>query len=317
MEKNIIVLFGGSGLAGYAISSHLSQFHTVYAPTRKECDLFNKGAIDSYLRSKKPSLVINCAGLVGGILYNHNDSSNFLIQNLDIGINVAKSCFENKIYNYIYFGSNCLYPKNACIPINENQILSGKLEKTNISYALSKIISIQYLASLNQKFNTNYFSIMPPNLYGENDFYNLDKSHVLQSLILKIHNAKLKNEKEVIIWGSGNPKREFLHTKDLAKGVAFLISNIDILMKIVRKNDLPIINIGTQKDIKISELGYIIAREINWNGNFTYDRTKPDGTTRKLLDCRLINELGWNSTISLEMGIKEAYDIFRAGNYRS
>lgn len=317
MSDTTIVLFGGSGLAGYAIKNHLATSYTVYAPTRQECNLLIKESIDVYLSTRKPSIVINCAGLVGGILYNNTESFSFLKQNLDIGINVATSCFENAIPNYIYFGSNCIYPKDARIPIDENQILAGKLESTNRSYALSKLVSIQLIDSINKKFGTNYFAIMPPNLYGDNDFFDLNKSHVLQSLMLKIHLAKINNEKTSVIWGSGKPKREFLHTSDLARGVEVLLHQLHNVTDLISGNDLPIINIGNQSDLTISELASMLAEEIDWRGTFIYDDSKPDGTHRKLLDSSLIYSLGWRPEITLSQGINSSYCNFLAGRFRS
>lgn len=317
MSNKSIVLFGGSGLAGYAIKNHLSKNFNVYAPSRLECNLLHKKSIDLYIGSINPKYVINCAGLVGGILYNNIESYSFLKQNLDIGINVATSCFESGVENYIYFGSNCIYPKDANIPIDENQILSGKLESTNRSYALSKLVSIQLIESINKKFGTNYFAIMPPNLYGDNDFFNLDKSHVLQSLMLKIHLAKINNEKTSVIWGTGKPKREFLHTMDLARGVDVLINNLNKVKDLISGNDLPIINIGNKIDFSISQLAVMLANEIDWHGTFVYDDTKPDGTARKLLDSSLIYSLGWKPEIELNQGIKSLYSDLLSGRFRT
>jgi GDP-L-fucose synthase len=316
MKTRKIVIFGGSGLAGFATKELLSKEFQVYAPTSKECNLINKEITDSYLKKIKPDLVINCAGLVGGILFNYRESTSFLTQNLDIGINVAKSCIENNIPDYIYFGSNCIYPKESTIPITEDQILSGKLEITNRSYALSKIVSIQLISTINEKYKKNYFSVMPPNLYGDNDIFHLDKSHVLQCLIMKIHEAKINNKNEVTIWGTGTPKREFLHTRDLAEGVKVLIEKKEQVFSIIKKQDLPIINIGTGIDIEITELARTIASVIGWNGKFIFDKSKPDGTKRKLLDIQKINSLGWKSKIGLENGITDLYQQFINGDCR-
>jgi GDP-L-fucose synthase len=317
MFKKTILIFGGSGLAGNAIKDIFAKNFIVHSPSRDECNLLDYKQVIYCIETVKPDLVINCAGLVGGILFNMQESCESLIQNMNIGLNVSQGCIECNVSDYIYLGSNCIYPNNISHKIGENDLLSSKLEPTNRSYALAKISTIQYISAINLKYKKNYFAVMPPNLYGINDTFNVNKSHVLQSLIMKIDNAKINNKKIIDIWGDGTPRREFLNTTDLAEGIYFLYKEKDKLFDIIKSNEFPIINIGTGIDYKISDIALMVAKEIDWDISINYDTTKPKGTISKLLDITKINSLGWKSNINLEDGIKSLYTVYKNGNYRT
>ena len=317
MFKKKILIFGGSGLAGNAIKNIFSKKFIVHSPTRDECNLQDYKQVIACIETVKPDLVINCAGLVGGILFNMQESCESLLQNMNIGLNVSQACIECNVSDYIYLGSNCIYPNNIAHKIGENDLLSSKLEPTNRSYALAKISTIQFISAINIKYKKNYFAVMPPNLYGFNDTFHVNKSHVLQSLIMKIDNAKTNNKKIIDIWGDGTPRREFLNTIDLAEGIEFLYTEKARVIDIIKLNDFPIINIGTGIDYKIIDIAFMVAKVIDCDITINNDLTKPNGTVSKLLDISLIRSLGWKSKIKLEDGIKSLYAAYKNGNYRT
>jgi GDP-L-fucose synthase len=309
MINNNLLLFGGTGLAGTAIKNVFKDNFNVVNPSRNECDLNDLSQVMSIMQDVKPKLVINCAGLVGGILFNQINSCESLLQNMSIGLNVTTACLNTDVVDYIYLGSNCIYPNNISGIIKESDLLSSKLEPTNRSYALAKISTIQYIKAINDKYNKFYFAVMPPNLYGDNDTFHPLKSHVLQSLIIKIDNAKKNGINEIEIWGDGTPRREFLNSLDLADGILYIYKNKQKLNDLLKNSEFPIINIGTGIDIKISDLAIMVSNIINHKVNFKFDHSKPNGTFKKLLDTTIIKSLGWNHKIELNDGINQLYKV--------
>lgn len=304
MKKNSrIYIAGHTGLVGSAITRFLKKenYSNLLFRTHKELELSNQANVYNFFDEQKPEYVFLAAAKVGGILSNNTYPAQFIYSNLVIQNNIIHACYKYNIKKLLFLGSSCIYPKFAPQPMSEDVLLTGKLEPTNEPYAIAKIAGIIMCQSYNREYNTNFISIMPTNLYGPNDNYDLYNSHVLPALIRKIHEAKMNNSKSVEIWGSGKPKREFLYVDDLAEACVFLMNNY---------NDSDIINIGTGRDISISELAETVKEVIGYEGNFHYDTSKPDGMPRKLLNVDKINNLGWKSKTDLKTGIKLAYEDF-------
>ena len=300
-----IYIAGHTGMVGSAIHRKLKNngYSNLLFATSKELDLRNQVKVSNYFEENKPDIVILAAAKVGGINANNTYRANFIYDNLMIEANIIHSSYLYNVKKLIYLGSSCVYPKNSPQPIKEEYLLNGYLEYTNQPYAIAKIAGIELCNSYRHQYGCNYISLMPTNLYGLNDNYDPENSHVLPALIRRIILAKKNNSPKVIIWGSGLPKREFLHVDDLADACFFLMNNYD-------KSGL--INVGFGKDISIKELALLIANIIDYEGDFLFDTTKPDGTPQKLLDVSKINELGWYPKISLKEGIsktvKEVWD---------
>ncbi len=298
-----IYIAGHKGLVGSAIVRILEKkgFTNLVYKTSQELDLRNQAAVEFFFTQEKPKFVFLSAGKVGGIVANNTYRADFLYDNLLIVANIVHAAFNNNVSKLLFLGSSCIYPKMAPQPIKEEYLLSGALEYTNEPYAIAKIAGIKLCESYREQYGANYISLMPTNLYGINDNYHPQNSHVLPALIRRFHEAKLLGLKEVIIWGSGNPRREFLYADDLADACLFSMENY---------NDKEIINIGCGEDISIKELSELIKKVTNYEGDLVFDTSKPDGTPRKLLDVSKIHTLGWHHKTGLKEGLEKAYQDF-------
>ena len=311
-----IFVAGANGMVGQSIYKTLidkgygksEEGGCVFAPSRKELNLLNYEEVFNWFKNKKPDVVIIAAAKVGGILANSNYPFEFLIENLKIQNNLIEISFNFSIKRLLFLGSSCIYPKFAKQPIKEEYLLQGGLEKTNESYALAKIAGIKLCEALINQYSFDAISIMPTNLYGPGDTYHPVNSHVLPGLIRRFHEAKINKKDAVVCWGSGSPKREFLHVQDLADASIFLLEN----WKPSRDpSSLSWMNIGTGTDITIKELAEKIKGVVGFDGEIKWDKSKPDGTPQKKLDVTLINKIGWSSKISLDEGLKRTYQDFK------
>lgn len=274
--------------------------------TRAELNLLDRGAVNAFFETERPEIVVDAAARVGGIVANSEKPVEFLVENLTIQNNVICAAAEHGVQKLLYLGSSCIYPKLAPQPIPESALLTGPLEPTNDAYALAKIAGIKLCQAYAKEYGKNFISAMPTNLYGPNDNFDLRTSHVLPALIRKVHEAKAAEAAEVPVWGSGNPRREFLHVDDLADACVFLLENYD---------SPEIINIGCGEDVTIRELAETVCEVVGYTGALVFDPSKPDGTPRKLLDMQKLFGLGWRPKIALRDGIRNAYEWFlgRAG----
>jgi len=302
-ENSKIYIAGHTGLVGSAITRFLKKenYSNLLLRKHKELELTDQTKVYNFFDEQNPEYVFLAAAKVGGILSNNTYPAQFIYSNLVIQNNIIHACYKYNIKKLFFLGSSCIYPKFAPQPMSEDFLLTGKLEPTNQPYAIAKIAGIIMCQSYNREYNTNFISVMPTNLYGPNDNYDLYNSHVLPALIRKIHEAKINNSEFVEIWGTGSAKREFLYVDELAEACVFLMNNY---------NESDIVNIGTGKEVSISELAEIIREVIGYKGNFHYDTSKPDGMPRKLLNVNKINKLGWKSKIDLKTGIQLTYEDF-------
>ncbi|HPP04400.1 MAG TPA: GDP-L-fucose synthase [Spirochaetota bacterium] len=302
-KKSKIFVAGHRGLVGSAIVRKLQQegYNNLILRTREELDLTNFNAVSEFFKKEKPEYVFLAAAKVGGILANSTKKAEFIYENLQIQNNVIHNAYLNNVKKLLFLGSSCIYPKMCPQPIKEEYLLSGYLEPTNDAYAIAKIAGLIMCRSYNEQYGANFISAMPTNLYGYNDNFDLNSSHVLPALIRKFHEAKVENKKEVIVWGTGSPLREFLFVDDLADALLFLMNNY---------NENIHINVGTGEDISIKDLAFLIKEVVGFNGQITFDTSKPDGTPRKLLDVSRINKLGWKAKTSLKDGIKLTYEWY-------
>lgn len=295
-KSSKIYIAGHNGMVGSAIVRNLKSqgYLNLITKNSAELDLRNQAQVNAFFEIEKPEFVYLAAAKVGGIIANNMFRAEFIYDNLIIEANVIHASFLNKVKKLLFLGSSCIYPKLASQPLNEDCILSGKLEYTNQPYALAKIVGIELCNSYRTQYGCNFISVMPTNLYGPNDNYHPENSHVLPALIRRILIAKTNNESSVAVWGTGTPKREFMHVEDLADACCFLMESY---------NDSELINIGVGQDISIKELAELVSNIIGYKGALFFDTTKPDGTPRKLLDSSRINKLGWKSKISLNDGL--------------
>ena len=302
-KNSKIFLTGNRGLVGSAIHRKLkkSGFKKIITVKKKSLDLRNQKNVDNFLKKKKPDIVIIAAGKVGGILANSMYPAEFIYDNLMIATNLINSSFRNNIKNLIFLGSSCIYPSNIKVKIKENHLLKSNLEKTNEAYAIAKIAGIKLCEFYNKQYKLNYLSLMPTNVYGPNDNYDNERSHFLPALIKKIHNAKIKSEKSIILWGNGKSKREILYVDDFADAVVFFMK---------KKTKHSLINIGTGKDMTIEKYAYKIMKIVNYDALIKFDKTKPNGTLRKTLDVSLAKSYGWKNKTSLENGLIKTYKDF-------
>lgn len=301
MEKNAsIYVAGHRGMVGSAIMRKLQEkgYNNIITRTSSELDLKNQQDVFTFFRENKPDYVFLAAAKVGGIHANNTFRADFLYNNLAIESNIIHASWMTKVKKLLFLGSSCIYPKLAPQPLKESYLLGGPLEYTNEPYAIAKIAGIKLCESYRLQYGCNFISIMPTNLYGPNDNYDLENSHVLPAMLRKFHSAKVKQEPSVEIWGSGTPMREFLHADDLAEATLFLMN---------RYNDKELINVGTGKDISIKELALLIQKVSGYKGEISFNTSKPDGTPRKLLDVSKIHALGWKHSIELEQGIAMVY----------
>jgi len=301
MEKNAkIFVAGHRGMVGSAIVRRLEQlgYRNIVTRSSSEVDLRNQQQVFSFFEQEKPDYVFLAAAKVGGIFANNKYRAEFLYDNLLIEANVIHASYLNNCKKLLFLGSSCIYPRMAPQPLKESYLLTGPLEYTNEPYAIAKITGIKLCENYRLQYGCNFISVMPTNLYGQNDNYDLAKSHVLPALLRKIHSAKINNIPAVEVWGSGTPMREFLHVDDLAEACLFLMENY---------NESELVNIGTGTDISIKDLATLIMKVADYKGEIKFDSTKPDGTPRKLLDVSKLTGLGWKPKISLEDGIKMVY----------
>jgi GDP-L-fucose synthase len=299
-----IYVAGHSGLVGSAVVRTLRRqgFENLILRSHNELDLTEQSAVRRFFEEAKPQAVIMAAARVGGIHANNSHPAVFLRDNLLIQDNVIDAAYRAGVEKFVFLGSSCIYPKMAPQPIKEDYLLTGPLEPTNEWYAIAKIAGIKMCQAYRREFGFNAISLMPTNLYGPGDNFDLQSSHVLPALIRKFHEAKHRNGKNVEIWGTGTPRREFLHVDDLADAVLYLLQNYD---------GEPIVNVGWGEDLTIRELAEIIMSAIGYSGSLTFDHSKPDGTPRKLLDVSRLHSLGWRPRISLQAGIEGTYAWFR------
>lgn len=304
MEKSEkIFVAGHRGLVGSALIRKLKEegFANLLVRDRAALDLRETKAVDHFFATEKPSIAILAAAKVGGIKANNDQPVEFLVENLQVQNNVIRAAHENGVRKLMFLGSSCIYPKHAPQPIPESALLSGPLEPTNEAYAIAKIAGIKLCQAYSREYGANFISAMPTNLYGPNDNFDLVSSHVLPALLRKAHTAKVEGQGKLVVWGSGNPRREFLHVDDLAAACVFLL----------QKYDSPeIVNVGCGEDIAIRELAELICEIVGFEGELAWDTTKPDGTPRKLLDVSKIHGLGWRHRIGLREGIARTYKWF-------
>lgn len=309
LKNKKIYIAGHNGMVGSAIKKELEKkdYKNLILRDSKELDLIRQREVEEFFQKVKPEVVIIAAAKVGGIMANNIYRAEFIYNNLMIESNIIHASFQNKVEKLIFLGSSCIYPKLAPQPLKEEYLLSGYLEYTNEPYAIAKIAGIKLCENYYRQYGCNFYSVMPTNLYGPNDNFDLNTSHVLPALINKFHKAKNNNDK-VILWGTGKPKREFLYVEDLAEAISFLLEKVEA--KDLYENAISHINIGTGEDLTIAELAEIISGIVGVKGEIEYDSSKPDGTPRKLMDVSRINNLGWKFKTSLEDGIKKTYEWF-------
>ncbi len=305
-----IYIAGSTGMVGSAVLRLLekSDYNNLIYKTSKELNLINQAEVEEFFSREQPEIVILSAGKVGGILANDTFRAEFIYDNLMIEANVIHASYKHAAEKLIFLGSSCIYPKFAAQPIKEEELLTGKLEHTNEPYAIAKIAGIKLCENYFRQYGCNFYSVMPTNLYGKNDNFDLRNSHVIPALIRRFHEAKASNSPALSLWGTGTPRREFLYVDDLAEAVVFLMENI--AAKDIYDQNISQINIGTGEDIEIGKLAELIKKLVGYDGKIEYDTTKPDGTPRKLLDVSKLNQLGWRHRTTLEDGLRETYEWF-------
>lgn len=304
MDKNAkIYVAGHRGMVGSAIVRELERqgYHNIITRTHNELDLIDQVAVENFFAQEKPEYVFLCAAKVGGIIANSSALADFMYDNMMLEMNVIHSAWKHGCKKLEFLGSSCIYPRMAPQPMSESCLLTSELEKSNEAYALAKISGLKYCEYLNRQYGTDYISCMPTNLYGPNDNYHPDHSHVLPALIRRFHEAKINGVKEVTCWGTGSPLREFLYVDDLAEACVFLMNNYS-------GNET--VNVGTGKELTIKELTELVAKAVGYEGEVKWDHSKPDGTPRKLLNVSKLEKLGWKYHTELEDGIKLAYEDF-------
>ncbi|MCD6184975.1 MAG: GDP-L-fucose synthase [Deltaproteobacteria bacterium] len=303
-KKSKIYVAGHGGLVGSAIVAHLRQtgYNNIIKKKHSELDLTRQEEVEDFFKKEKPEYVFLAAAKVGGIMGNNTFPADFIFTNLAIQTNIIHASYLNGVKKLLFLGSSCIYPKECPQPMKEEHLLSGYLEPTNEPYAIAKIAGIKMCQAYNRQYGTRYISLMPTNLYGPHDNFDLETSHVLPALIRKFYEAVQKGLDEVEIWGTGTPSREFLYVDDLADAALFLMNNYD---------DSGIINVGTGKEIPIKDLAGLIARITGFKGCLRFDKSRPDGTMLKCLDVSKINSLGWRAATTLEYGIKKTCQWYR------
>ena len=309
-----IYIAGHRGLVGSAIHRELLRrgYRNILTRTHQQLDLLDKPAVDAFFTAEMPDYVFLAAARVGGILANSTYPADFIRDNLVLQTNVIEASRNAGVKRLLFLGSSCIYPRLCPQPIKEEYLLTGPLEPTNRPYAIAKIAGIEMCWSYNRQYGTRYLAAMPTNLYGPGDNFDLARSHVLPALIRKTAEAKAAGVKQVVVWGTGTPRREFLYSDDLGRACCFLMDLDDARFSSLLSEDVPpLINIGTGEDITIRELAETVARVLDFNGALVFDATKPDGTPRKLLDVGLLHSLGWRHTTSLKQGIKRTWEAVR------
>ena len=309
-QNKKIYVAGHTGMVGSAITNELKRrgYKNLILKNYPGLDLIRQKEVEEFFKSEKPEVVIVAAAKVGGILANNTYRAEFIYDNLMIESNIIHNAYKVGVEKIIFLGSSCIYPKLAPQPLKEEYLLSDYLEFTNEPYAIAKIAGIKLCENYYRQYGSNFYSVMPTNLYGPNDNFNLETSHVLPALIRKFHEAKFKGQKEVVIWGTGKPLREFLFVEDLADAILFLLENIN--SRDIYEKGISHLNIGTGKDFSINALAKMISEITDFDGEVVNDTSKPDGTPRKLLDVSRINSLGWKYKTELKDGIIQTYDFF-------
>jgi GDP-L-fucose synthase len=317
-NKAKIYVAGHKGLVGSALVRALSRkgYSNLLLRSHRELDLTRQNDVQSFFERERPDYVFLAAARVGGILANDTFPAEFIHQNLVIETNVIHAAYQVGVRHLMLMGSSCVYPKDAPQPIPESALLTGPLESTNRPYAVAKIAGIEMCWAYNRQYQTRYLAVMPSNLYGPNDNYDLMSSHVIPGLLAKFHRAKMTQSAEVILWGTGNPRREFLHSDDVALACLLLMSLSDEQFdrSISNSQKPPLVNVGWGSDLTIRELALLIAEITGFQGRISFDSTKPDGTPRKLLDSAFLNSLGWKPAISLREGLENSYQDYLAQN---
>jgi GDP-L-fucose synthase len=311
-KNSSIFIAGHNGMVGKSIHDLLlkENYSNIITAERIDLNLLDQLAVKKFFKKNKIDYVFMCAAKVGGIDANSTYPADFIYENLQIQLNVINQCHQNDVNNLLFLGSSCIYPKHSIQPINESQLLQGPLEETNQWYAIAKIAGIKLCESFNIQYDRDYRCIMPTNLYGNNDNFHPINSHVIPALIRRFHEAKINNADSISIWGTGKPKREFLHVEDMAKASVHIanLSKNSYLKNV--QQDLSHINIGTGNDISIKDLVKILCDVCDYSGKIFYDSSKPDGTPRKVLDTKKINDLGWSAEISLRKGLLKTYNWY-------
>jgi len=304
-----IYIAGHRGLVGSAIVRQLESrgFTNLLMRTHKELDLTNQAQVQTFFKQEKPDYVILAAAKVGGIHANNTYPADFIYQNMMIEANVINSAYENKVKRLLFLGSTCIYPKAVEQPMREDALLTGVLEPTNEPYALAKIAGIKLCESYNRQHGTDFRSVMPTNLYGINDNFHSENSHVIPALMQRFHKAKINNDEDVVVWGTGKAMREFLYVDDMAEASLFVLELDEEIYKANTQPTLSHINIGTGKDVTIRDMAEIMKGIVGYEGNLTFDATKPDGAPRKLIDVTRLENMGWKYTTSLEDGLTDTY----------
>ena len=306
-KNSKIFVTGHKGLVGSAILRKLKflGYKKIITIEKKKLDLRNQTKVFSFLKKNRIDAVINAAALVGGILVNSKYKANFIYDNLTIQNNIIHGCYINKIKNLIFLGSSCIYPRICSQPIKEKYLLSGQLEETNEAYAVAKIAGIKMCESYNFQYKTNYKCLMPCNIYGPNDNYDLEASHFFPALIKKIYLAKKNNDNKITVWGTGSPKRELMHVDDLAEACIFFLN---------KKTRETLINVGSGKEKTIKQYVSFLTEKMDYKGQILFDKTKPNGTPRKVVDSTIAMKYGWKSKINLSMGFKNTIEDFLNNN---
>jgi GDP-L-fucose synthase len=307
-----IYIAGHRGLVGSAIVRQLESrgFTNLLMRTHKELDLTNQAQVQSFFQQEKPDYVILAAAKVGGIHANNTYPADFIYQNMMIEANVINSAYESKVERLLFLGSTCIYPKAVEQPMREDALLTDVLEPTNEPYALAKIAGIKLCESYNRQYGTDFRSVMPTNLYGINDNFHPENSHVIPALMRRFHEAKINNDAKVVVWGTGNAMREFLYVDDMASASLFVLELNEQTYKTNAQPMLSHINVGTGKDITIREMAETMKQVIDYKGKLTFDATKPDGAPRKLIDVTRLESMGWNYTINLKEGLEKTYEWY-------
>ena len=304
MKKNAKIFVAGHlGMVGSALMRALSAkgYSNIITRTRSELDLLNQSLVKQFMQTERPEYIFIAAAKVGGIHANNSQRADFLYQNLTIEANLINAAHEADVQRLMFLGSSCIYPRDCPQPIKETYLLTGPLEQTNEAFAIAKIAGIKLCESYNYQFGRQYISVMPTNIYGLNDNYEEQTSHVLPALIRRTHEAKERGDSQLTVWGTGSPRREFLFSDDLAEAFIFLME---------KEYNGPLINIGTGEDVTIRELAETIMRAVGFEGNIAFDTEKPDGTTQKKLDVSRIQTMGWKSKVELDIGIELSYQDF-------
>lgn len=305
MNKNDkILILGSRGMVGSAITRELTRkgYDNLLTPGRNDLNLLSQQETLQYFEKNKPKHVFDAAAKVGGIHANNTFRADFIFENLAIQNNIFEACFKHKVEKFLFLGSSCIYPKNAPQPIKEEYLLTSELEATNEPYAIAKIAGLKMAESFRRQYGCKYYSVMPTNLYGENDYFHTENSHVIPGLIARMRKAMDDSEKTFSVWGTGKPRREFLYVDDMARACIFVMEF---------EGELPFwLNIGTGEDISIGELAHLIKETLGYEGEITFNPNQPDGTMRKLLDVSKIKSLGWKAEIDLKTGLRKAVDFY-------